>query len=86
VLEPLVKGKVKAMICLGLDNTKLHASFGKHVDVIINVQSMHDAVQMAYQMGKSGDVVLLSPACASFDLFENYEDRGQQFKDCVQQL
>lgn len=86
VLEPLVKSKVKAMICLGVDNTKLHASFGKHVDVIINVQSMHDAVQMAYQMGKSGDVVLLSPACASFDLFENYEDRGQQFKDCVQQL
>lgn len=86
VLEPLVKSKVKAMICLGVDNHKLHAAFGKHVDVIINVQSMHEAVQMAYQMSKSGDAVLLSPACASFDLFENYEDRGQQFKSCVYQL
>jgi UDP-N-acetylmuramoylalanine--D-glutamate ligase len=86
VLEPLVKSKVKAMICLGVDNHKLHAAFGKYVDVIINVQSMNEAVQMAYQTSKSGDAVLLSPACASFDLFENYEDRGQQFKSCVYQL
>ncbi|MFN8315686.1 MAG: UDP-N-acetylmuramoyl-L-alanine--D-glutamate ligase [Chitinophagales bacterium] len=86
VLEPLVKGKVKAMICLGVDNTKLHSAFGKLVDVVVNVHSMRDAVRMAYQLGKSGDAVLLSPACASFDLFENYEDRGKKFKDCVYQL
>lgn len=86
ILEPLVKEKVKAMICLGVDNTKLHAAFGGKVDMIVNVQSMHDAVRMAYQLGLSGDAVLLSPACASFDLFENYEDRGNKFKDCVYQL
>lgn len=86
ILEPLVKEKVKAMICLGVDNTKLHAAFGGKVDMIVNVQSMHDAVRMAYQLGVSGDAVLLSPACASFDLFENYEDRGDKFKDCVYQL
>ncbi|MCS6934755.1 MAG: UDP-N-acetylmuramoyl-L-alanine--D-glutamate ligase [Chitinophagales bacterium] len=86
VLEPLVRKKVKAMICLGLDNTKLHAAFGKMVDVIINVTSMHDAVRMAYSLGVPGDCVLLSPACASFDLFENYEDRGKKFKEAVIQL
>jgi len=86
VLEPLVKSKVKAMICLGADNTKLHSAFGKSVDIIVNVHSMRDAVRMAYQLGQIGDAVLLSPACASFDLFENYEDRGKKFKDSVYQL
>ena len=86
VLEPLVKKKVKGMICLGLDNTKLHSAFGKMVDIMVNVTSMNDAVRMAYSLGNPGDVVLLSPACASFDLFENYEDRGKKFKETVIQL
>ncbi len=86
VLEPLVKGKVKALICLGADNTKLHASFSRSVDVVVNTTNMTDAVRMAYQLGNPGDVVLLSPACASFDLFENYEDRGRKFKSQVAEL
>lgn len=86
VLEPLVKGKVKALICLGLDNTKLHSSFSRSVDVVVNTHNMTDAVRMAYQLGDPGDVVLLSPACASFDLFENYEDRGRKFKHQVSEL
>ncbi len=83
VLEPLVRKKVKALVCLGADNTKLHAAFSRHVDVIVNTSSMQDAVKMAYQLANSGDAVLLSPACASFDLFENYEDRGDKFRDAV---
>lgn len=86
VLQPLVKSKVRAMICLGLDNTKLHSAFGKCVDIMVNVTNMNDAVRMAYNLGNSGDAILLSPACASFDLFENYEDRGKRFKDAVVQL
>lgn len=86
VLEPLVRKKVKGMICLGVDNTKLHSAFGKMVDIMVSVSSMSDAVRMAYQLGNPGDVVLLSPACASFDLFENYEDRGKKFKEAVIQL
>jgi UDP-N-acetylmuramoylalanine--D-glutamate ligase len=86
VLQPLVKSKVRAMICLGLDNTKLHSAFGKCVDIMVNVTNMNDAVRMAYNLGNSGDVILLSPACASFDLFENYEDRGKKFKEAVIQL
>lgn len=86
VLQPLVKSKVRAMICLGLDNTKLHQAFGKSVDIIVNVNNMADAVRMAYNLGNSGDAILLSPACASFDLFENYEDRGKKFKEAVVQL
>jgi UDP-N-acetylmuramoylalanine--D-glutamate ligase len=86
ILEPLVKKKVRAMICLGVDNTKLHAAFSKHVDIIVNCTNMRDAVRMAYQLGNPGDAVLLSPACASFDLFQNYEDRGKKFKDAVIQL
>lgn len=86
VLEPLVKKKVRAMICLGTDNTKLHSAFGRMIDVIVNTGNMQDAVRMAYGLGNTGDVVLLSPACASFDLFENYEDRGRKFKEAVVQL
>lgn len=86
VLEPLVKKKVKALICLGADNTKLHAAFSKHVDIVVNTNNMNDAVRMAYQLAGNGDAVLLSPACASFDLFENYEDRGAKFKDAVIKL
>lgn len=86
VLESLVKQKVKAMICLGVDNTKLHAAFAKHVDIVVNCNSMNDAVRMAYQLSDAGDAVLLSPACASFDLFDNYEDRGKKFREAAYQL
>ena len=85
-LEELVMGKVKAIICLGLDNSKIHKAFDKIVHNITEVKSMQEAVQTAYFLGKDGDTVLLSPACASFDLFENYEDRGWQFKKYVKEL
>ncbi len=80
MLKDLVKDKVKAIICLGKDNEKLHKAFDGIVPEIVNVLSMEEAVKTAYYLGKTGDTVLLSPACASFDLFENYEDRGAQFK------
>lgn len=83
ILQPLVKSKVKAMICLGMDNNKLHAAFGKCVDILVNCTNMKDAVRMAYTLGDPGDAVMLSPACASFDLFENYQDRGDKFKEMV---
>ncbi|MFN0275012.1 MAG: UDP-N-acetylmuramoyl-L-alanine--D-glutamate ligase [Chitinophagales bacterium] len=86
LLNEMVKQKVKAIVCLGTDTRKLHEAFSKQVEMIINTESMEDAVQMAYRLGKNGDVVLLSPACASFDLFENYEDRGNQFKQKVREL
>ncbi|WP_034889442.1 UDP-N-acetylmuramoyl-L-alanine--D-glutamate ligase [Gillisia sp. Hel_I_29] len=85
-LLPLVNEKVKAIICLGIDNAKIFESFGNCVDVIAETQSMAEAVKMAYSIAESSNVVLLSPACASFDLFENYEDRGRQFKDAVRNL
>ncbi|MEQ3663131.1 MULTISPECIES: UDP-N-acetylmuramoyl-L-alanine--D-glutamate ligase [unclassified Olleya] len=85
-LYPFINEKVKAIICLGVDNEKLLASFGKMVDVIIETQFMSEAVKIAYKLAEAGDSVLLSPACASFDLFENYEDRGRQFKDAVRNL
>jgi UDP-N-acetylmuramoylalanine--D-glutamate ligase len=85
-LLPLVNEKVKAIICLGVDNAKIIDAFGGIVDEMIEVNSMNDAVKQAYRMAEKGDVVLLSPACASFDLFENYEDRGRQFKQAVQNL
>lgn len=85
-LFPFVNEKVKAIICLGVDNEKLMASFGGMVDIIVETQFMSEAVKIAYKVAESGDNVLLSPACASFDLFENYEDRGRQFKNAVRNL
>ena len=85
-LMSLVHEKVKAIICLGVDNKKIIDAFGNVVDVMIEVDSMSDAVKMSQRLAEKGDNVLLSPACASFDLFENYEDRGKQFKNAVQNL
>lgn len=86
MLKDLVKDKVKAIVCLGKDNKRIHDAFEDDVDVIINTFSASDAVQVAYHLAKKGDTVLLSPACASFDLFKNYEDRGVQFKNAVRDL
>ncbi|MDO6490430.1 MULTISPECIES: UDP-N-acetylmuramoyl-L-alanine--D-glutamate ligase [unclassified Cellulophaga] len=85
-LMPLVREKVKAIICLGVDNSKIIEEFGNVVDLVVETQRMDEAVKMAYKIGQRGDTVLLSPACASFDLFENYEDRGNQFKAAVKSL
>jgi UDP-N-acetylmuramoylalanine--D-glutamate ligase len=85
-LLELVKNRVKAIICLGKDNSKIIAAFKDVVDVIVETDTASDAVAASYKLGKKGDVVLLSPACASFDLFENYEDRGMQFKGAVRAL
>lgn len=85
-LFQFVNEKVKAIICLGVDNKKLIEAFGNMVDVIVETQYMSEAVKIAYKVAKAGDNVLLSPACASFDLFENFEDRGRQFKDAVRNL
>ena len=85
-LFPLVNEKVKAIICLGVDNEKIVRAFGNVVDIMVETHSMQDAVKVAYRLSKRGDAVLLSPACASFDLFENYEDRGRQFKNAVRNL
>jgi len=85
-LMPLVHEKVKAMICLGLDNKKLISAFGDIVDTLVEIDSMEEAVRLSQILSESGDTVLLSPACASFDLFENYEDRGNKFKEAVRSL
>ena len=85
-LFPFINEKVKAIICLGVDNDKLLKTFGKMVDVIVETQNMSEAVKMAYKIAETGDAVLLSPACASYDLFESYEDRGRQFKNAVRGL
>ncbi|PVW17078.1 UDP-N-acetylmuramoyl-L-alanine--D-glutamate ligase [Marixanthomonas spongiae] len=85
-LLPLVNEKVKAIVCLGVDNEKLTKQFGNIVDMLVETQSMQEAVKIAYRLAERGDNVLLSPACASFDLFTNYEDRGRQFKEAVRQL
>jgi UDP-N-acetylmuramoylalanine--D-glutamate ligase len=85
-LMSLVREKVKAIICLGVDNKKIIDVFGNVVDIMIEVSGMDDAVKMAQRLSEKGDTVLLSPACASFDLFESYEDRGKQFKQAVKNL
>ena len=82
----LVKEKVKAIVCMGSDNRKIHEAFGKDVELIVNTGSAREAVQAAFHFAERGDAVLLSPACASFDLFKNYEDRGRQFKEAVKEL
>ena len=86
VLYPFVNEKVKAIICLGKQNNKLFKNFQSMVDIIVETQFMSEAVKIAYKIAEAGDNVLLSPACSSFDLFENYEDRGQQFKASVRKL
>ena len=86
LIEDLVKEKVKAIICLGTDNRKIHEAFGSTVGTIVNTSTAMEAVHAAFHFAEKGDVVLLSPACASFDLFKNYEDRGSQFKKAVKEL
>jgi UDP-N-acetylmuramoylalanine-D-glutamate ligase len=85
-IEDLVKEKVKAIVCLGVDNTKLHQFFDGKVENIADASSMEEAVNKCFAFADKGDTVLLSPCCASFDLFKSYEDRGQQFKECVKRL
>ena len=86
LIYDLVKEKVKAIVCLGVDNTKIHKAFGNVVEVMVNTGSAEEAVKSAYHLSSKGDVVLLSPACASFDLFANYEERGKKFKEAVKEL
>ncbi len=86
MLTDLIKQKVKAIVCLGKDNKRIHDAFENKVEVIVNTFSAQEATQVAYHLAKKGDTVLLSPACASFDLFKNYEDRGDQFKQAVREL
>ncbi|SDE89782.1 UDP-N-acetylmuramoyl-L-alanine--D-glutamate ligase [Chitinophaga filiformis] len=85
-IQDLVKEKVKAIICLGVDNAPIQEALSNDTPVMVDTRNMKDAVQAAFQHATKGDVVLLSPACASFDLFKNYEDRGKQFKEAVKEL
>jgi len=86
MLKSLVRQKVKAIVCLGKDNKRIHDAFEDDVELIVNTSSAQEAAQVAYHLATKGDTVLLSPACASFDLFKNYEDRGRQFKQAVKEL
>ncbi|MBD1364022.1 UDP-N-acetylmuramoyl-L-alanine--D-glutamate ligase [Mucilaginibacter sp. ZT4R22] len=86
MLKELVRQKVKAIVCLGKDNKRIHDAFEDDTEIIVNTGSASEAAQVAYHLAEKGDTVLLSPACASFDLFKNYEDRGRQFKDAVKEL
>jgi len=86
LIRDLVKEKVKAIVCMGVDNRKIHEAFQQDVPVMVNTGSAEEAVKAAFHFANKGDVVLLSPACASFDLFKNYEDRGKQFKEAVRNL
>jgi len=86
LLNDLVKEKVKAIVCMGSDNRKIHEAFGDIVSLMVNTENAQEAVQAAFHFANKGDVVLLSPACASFDLFKNYEDRGNQFKKAIKDL
>jgi len=86
LLKDLVKEKVKAIVCMGTDNRKIHEAFHGEVPLLVNTASAEEAVKSAFHFATKGDVVLLSPACASFDLFKNYEDRGKQFKEAVRDL
>lgn len=86
LLKDMVAEKVKAIVCMGVDNVKIHAAFSDVVETIVDASSAEEAVKKSYELSEKGDVVLLSPACASFDLFKNYEDRGAQFKKAVKEL
>jgi UDP-N-acetylmuramoylalanine--D-glutamate ligase len=86
LIAALIKEKVKAIVCMGSDNLKIHEAFGEVMPLIVNTASAKEAVQAAFHFAEKGDCVLLSPACASFDLFKNYEDRGNQFKQAVKEL
>jgi UDP-N-acetylmuramoylalanine--D-glutamate ligase len=86
LLTELVKEKVKAIVCMGAENRKIHEAFGDIMPLMVNTENAKDAVSAAFHFASKGDVVLLSPACASFDLFKNYEDRGNQFKQAVKEL
>ncbi len=85
-IRELVREKVKAIVCLGVDNRPIHEALSKDMEVMVNTDNMKDAVGQAFNLASKGDVVLLSPACASFDLFKNYEERGRAFKDAVREL
>ena len=85
-LMPLVREKVKAIICLGMDNSKIKDAFGNVVDLMVETFAMDEAIKVAYKIAERGDTVLISPACASFDLFKSYEDRGNQFKNAIKNL
>jgi len=86
LLKELVMEKVKAIVCLGTDNQKIHEAFGDIIPLIVEASSAEEAVTSSFHFANKGEVVLLSPACASFDLFKNYEDRGTQFRQAVRNL